>query len=131
MTIAVKKHAKVDIKLSLSCIVLLDFSILFQIFCPGLSEQTKFWFLNWPRLLQTYIFWHFAYHQSICPIFKVKIKQVSFSILFQHFVPIFLSRIVVFEPWSLFFNTIEIAKFNFFSQLCWFYEYRKYVENGV
>ena len=36
LAIAVKKHAKVDIKLFLSFIVLLDFSILFQIFCPGL-----------------------------------------------------------------------------------------------
>ena len=33
---AVKNHAKLDIKLVLSCPVLLDFSILFQIFYPGL-----------------------------------------------------------------------------------------------
>ena len=39
----VKKQAKENIKLFLSCPVLLDFSIFFQIFCPGLSEQTKFW----------------------------------------------------------------------------------------
>ena len=38
-----KKHVKVDIKLFLSCPFLLDFYILFQLFCPGLSEQTKFW----------------------------------------------------------------------------------------
>ena len=43
LAIAVKKHAKVDIKPFLSCLVLLDFSVLFQIFCPALSEQTKFW----------------------------------------------------------------------------------------
>ena len=36
LAVAVKKHAKVDIKLFLSCPVLLDLSILFQIFCPGL-----------------------------------------------------------------------------------------------
>ena len=36
LAVAVKKHVKVDIKLFLSCPVLLDFSILFQIFCPGL-----------------------------------------------------------------------------------------------
>ena len=33
---AVKKHVKVDIKLFLFSPILLDFSILFQIFCPGL-----------------------------------------------------------------------------------------------
>ena len=37
LAIAVKKHAKVDMKLLLSCPVLLDFSILFQIFCAGLQ----------------------------------------------------------------------------------------------
>ena len=36
LAIAVKNNAKVDIKLSDSCPVLMDFSILFQIFCPGL-----------------------------------------------------------------------------------------------
>ena len=36
MAIAVKKHAKVDGKLFLSSPILLDFSILFQILCPGL-----------------------------------------------------------------------------------------------
>ena len=30
------KHAKVDIKLFFSCPILLDFSFLYQIFCPGL-----------------------------------------------------------------------------------------------
>ena len=40
LVIAVKNHAKMDIKLTFSCPVLLDFSILFQIFCPGL------WFLQ-------------------------------------------------------------------------------------
>ena len=34
---AVKKHAKVDIQLFLPYPILLDFSILFQIFCPGLQ----------------------------------------------------------------------------------------------
>ena len=43
LAVVVKKHAKVDIKLFLPCPVLLYFSILFQIFCPRLSEQTKFW----------------------------------------------------------------------------------------
>ena len=43
MAVAVKKKAKVDIKLFLSCPVLLDFSILFQIFCPGL--QVYGWWL--------------------------------------------------------------------------------------
>ena len=37
MAVAVKKHAKVDIKLFLSCPVLLNFSSLFQIFCIGLQ----------------------------------------------------------------------------------------------
>ena len=32
-----------DIKLFLSCLILLDFSILLKMFCPGLSHQTKFW----------------------------------------------------------------------------------------
>ena len=36
LAIVVKTHAKVDIKLFLSCPILLDFSILFQIFCTGL-----------------------------------------------------------------------------------------------
>ena len=36
LVIAVKKQAKVDIKLFLSYLVLLDFPIFFQIFCPGL-----------------------------------------------------------------------------------------------
>ena len=31
-----QKHAKVDIKLFLSCAILLEFSIFFQIFCQGL-----------------------------------------------------------------------------------------------
>ena len=43
LPIAVKKHAKTDTKLFSSCPVLLDYSILFQIFCPGLSEQANFW----------------------------------------------------------------------------------------
>ena len=37
LAIAVQKHAKVDIKLFLTSPVLLDFSILFQILCPGLQ----------------------------------------------------------------------------------------------
>ena len=37
LTISVKKHANVDIKLFLSFMVSLHFSILFQIFCPGLQ----------------------------------------------------------------------------------------------
>ena len=32
-----------DIKLFLSCPILLDFLILFKIFCPGLSHQTNIW----------------------------------------------------------------------------------------
>ena len=35
LAVAVKKHSKIDIKLFLSCPALLDFSISFQIFCPG------------------------------------------------------------------------------------------------
>ena len=38
-----KKKEKVDSKLFLSSAILLDFSILLQIFCPGLSEQAHFW----------------------------------------------------------------------------------------
>ena len=45
MPIAVQKQAKVDIKLFLACPVLLDFSILFQIFFPGLW-MWKFWLLH-------------------------------------------------------------------------------------
>ena len=37
MTIAVKKHAKLDKKLLKSCPTLPDFSTLYQIFCPGLQ----------------------------------------------------------------------------------------------
>ena len=37
LEIAVKTHTKFDTKLFFSCPVLLDFSILFQIFCPGLQ----------------------------------------------------------------------------------------------
>ena len=42
LAVAVKKQANVDIKLSFSFPFLLDFSIFFQIFCPGLPEQAKF-----------------------------------------------------------------------------------------
>ena len=38
MTIAVIKHAKLDNKLLKSCPTLLDFSTLYQIFCPGLCK---------------------------------------------------------------------------------------------
>ena len=37
LRITVKKHTKTDTKLFFSCPVLLDYSILFQIFCPGLQ----------------------------------------------------------------------------------------------
>ena len=42
LQIAVKKNAKTDTKLLFSCPVLLDYSILFQIFCLRLSEQANF-----------------------------------------------------------------------------------------
>ena len=42
LLIAVKKHAKTYTKLFFFCPVLLDYSILFQIFCPGLSELVNF-----------------------------------------------------------------------------------------
>ena len=38
---AVKKHAKVDIKLSLSCPASLDFSTPLRIPCPGLQDTTE------------------------------------------------------------------------------------------
>ena len=41
--VTAKKHTEVDIQLFLSFPDLLDFSILFQMSCLGLSEQTKFW----------------------------------------------------------------------------------------
>ena len=41
MAVAVKKHAKVDIKLFLSCPVLLDFPTPFQISRPGLQDATE------------------------------------------------------------------------------------------
>ena len=43
LAIAVKKQAKVDIELFLPRRVLLELSIMFQIFSPELFEQTKFW----------------------------------------------------------------------------------------
>ena len=51
MAVAAKKHAKVDIKLFLSCPVILDLSILYQIPCPGLwlpdfSLKQQFWFFE-------------------------------------------------------------------------------------
>ena len=42
LQIALKKHAKTDTKLLYSCLVLLDYSILFQIFFLGFSEQANF-----------------------------------------------------------------------------------------
>ena len=51
----IRKLAKVDIKLFLSCPILLDFSILFQIFCPGLyhysNQQSKIIFepFSWKK----------------------------------------------------------------------------------
>ena len=38
-----QKHAKVDIKLFLSCLVLLNFSNLFRILCSGMFEQQNVW----------------------------------------------------------------------------------------
>ena len=43
LAILVQKHAKVDMKLFLSCPILMDFSILFQLFSPGLPEQANIW----------------------------------------------------------------------------------------
>ena len=43
LAIVVKKYAKMDIKLLMSCPLLPDFSILFQIFFPRLSDEAKFW----------------------------------------------------------------------------------------
>ena len=40
--IAVEKYAKADMKVFQSCPILLNFLNLFQVFCPGLSEQTTF-----------------------------------------------------------------------------------------
>ena len=42
LKIAVKKTKKIDTKVSFSVHFLLDFSILFQLFCPRLSPQAKF-----------------------------------------------------------------------------------------
>ena len=83
LAIAIKIQAKVDIKLFLSCPVLLDFSFLFQILCTGLSEQTKFWSLLNPVSFKKnfFFFWHFAYHQRISQIFNENIKQVSCAAL--------------------------------------------------
>ena len=41
MTIAVKKHTKLDNKRLKSCSTLLDFSTLNQIFCPGLYKDVS------------------------------------------------------------------------------------------
>ena len=43
VTISIKIEAKGGIKLFLSDPFLLDLPTLFQIFCPGLCEQTNFW----------------------------------------------------------------------------------------
>ena len=77
LTLAVKKHAKVDIKLFLSCPVLLDFSILFQIFSTGLSEWTKYLVVAQPGLLETLVFGQFEHYQSISAIFKENLKQIN------------------------------------------------------
>ena len=42
VAIAVKSHAKMGIKIFFSCPISLGFSILFQIFCPGLSKTEYF-----------------------------------------------------------------------------------------
>ena len=49
LSIANKNHAKMDIKLFFSCPILLDFCILFQIFC-------KFLVLTQPNLLKLQVF---------------------------------------------------------------------------
>ena len=43
LAITLNKYAKVDIKVLLSCLILLNFFTLFKIFCPGLSDQRNFW----------------------------------------------------------------------------------------
>ena len=44
---------------------------------PGIVWANKYFALTQPILLQTLIFWHFLYYQSISPTFKENIKQVS------------------------------------------------------
>ena len=73
---AVKKHAKVDIKLFLPCPVSLDFSILSKIFAQDCLRKQIF-DLSSAQSSSTLIFWHFVYYQSISPIFKENVKQVS------------------------------------------------------
>ena len=72
LEIAINKHAKKDTKLFFSCPVLMVFSILFQIFCPGLSDPAKFWSQISPVFFRTAIFL-----KAFFLIFNKNIKQVS------------------------------------------------------
>lgn len=49
LAIDVKKHAKVDIKIFLCCLILPAFSILLQIFCLGLQLLVVFKFYVFRR----------------------------------------------------------------------------------
>ena len=70
-----KKDAKVDIKLFLPCPVLLNFSILLQIFSQDcLSRQS--YVLTRPGFLQTFFF-TFCIYQSNYSTFKENIKQAN------------------------------------------------------
>ena len=60
MAIAVKKQAKVVIKPFLACPILLDFSALFQIFCPGLQTKVCFRINRFLIMLFCY-FWSFDF----------------------------------------------------------------------
>ena len=79
--VTAKKHTEVDIQLFLSFPDLLDFSILFQMFCLGLSEQTKFWSEPCPVSFKRHFFLQFVYHQSISPNCNENIKQVRSTTL--------------------------------------------------
>ena len=74
MAVAVKKHAKVDIKLFLSCPVLLDFSIFF----PNILL----------RIAGSYPFMHFIkpfYSEPLNTIMSVCLPVWHFAALFLHF----------------------------------------------
>ena len=68
LRIAVKKHSKAETKLFFFCSVLLYYSSLFQIFCPGLSEQANFSSLLDPFPFQLQFFDIFITPKYFCEL---------------------------------------------------------------
>ena len=86
----VKNHTKVNIKIFLPCPVLLNFSILFQVFRPRFSEQTNFWSKLWSASLKL-SFFDVLYNVKAFLRFKKKIKRGScvniqdLMVLYNHY----------------------------------------------